>query len=113
FRLYLPLVSNASPGPAVMFQMPYLRHTFDYYFAGAYRPLEGVWSNNNRPAAEVEAEMRRRTAGLRSLWLVVSEEDYWDRRHLTRDWLNRHATLTDEAHFTGVDVYRYTFEREG
>jgi len=110
--LYLPLVSNVSPGPAVMFQMPYLRHTFNYYFAGAYRPLEGVWSNNNRPAAEVEAEMRRRTAGLRSLWLVVSEEDYWDRRHLTRDWLNRHATLTGEAHFTGVDVYRYTFERE-
>ena len=33
----------------------------------------------------------------------------WDRRHLTRTWLNEHAELVDEARFMRVDVYHYRF----
>jgi hypothetical protein len=51
--------------------------------------------------------MSQRTAGLTNLWLVVSEEDTWDSRHLVRAWLDDHATLVDRANFMRVDVYHY------
>jgi hypothetical protein len=49
------------------------------------------------------------TADLSDLWLVVSEEDAWDNRRLTRAWLDTHARLVNQAHFTRVDVYHYQF----
>ena len=110
--VYLPLLYGTLPPPTVMFQMPYLQHTFDYYFAEPYRPLDGLWTNDQRDPEQVAQEMTQLTAGLGQLWLVVSEEAYWDRRHLVRDWLNRHGTVVDDAHFVGVDVYLYRL-REG
>lgn len=109
FKIFLPVVLNHRC-PDVMFQMPYLQYTFDYYFDGCYQAIEGVWTNNNTPATAVGREMQARVGGLSSLWLVTAEEDYWDSRHLTRQWLEQHATRQNEAHFTGVDIYRYRFE---
>ncbi len=110
--IYLPLIMN-NRLPVVMLQMPYLQYTFNYYFDRPYSSLEGLWTNDGRSLATVDEEMRRRTAGVRDLWLVVSEEDQWDNRHLTRQWLNNHAILQAEAHFTGVDVYRYQMGGQG
>jgi mannosyltransferase len=106
FTIYLPLVSHYSP-PVIIFQMPYLEYTFDYYFDALYQPLEGLWTNDNRDPAVVAREMATLTAGVKTLWLVVSEEDHWDSRHLTRQWLDDHGQRVDEAHFVYVDVYRY------
>jgi hypothetical protein len=58
----------------------------------------------------VDAEMTALTADLPELWLVVSEEEAWDSRHLTRAWLDAHAQLVDQAHFVRVDVYHYYFQ---
>jgi len=49
------------------------------------------------------------TADLSELWLVVSEEESWDSRRLTRAWLDAHAELVDQAHFMRVDLYHYQF----
>ena len=106
FTLYLPLVSYTSP-PVIMFQMPYLQYTFAYYFTTPYQSMEGLWTNDNRDPADVARSMTALTAGVDTLWLVVSEEDYWDSRHLTRQWLDEHGRRADEAHFVGVSVYRY------
>ncbi len=106
FTVYLPLVLN-NPAPVVLFQMPYLHYTFEYYFRAPFNMLEGVWTNSGRTPAEVDADMRRLTAGVGSLYFVVSEEAQWDNRQLVRQWLQEHGTLQDEAHFVGVDVYRY------
>jgi uncharacterized membrane protein len=60
------------------------------------------------------ADLRRQRWGwlisMSCLWLVVSEEDIWDSRHLTRAWLDAHAHLVDQASFTRVDVYHYRFQ---
>lgn len=106
FTVYLPLVPN-NPAPAVLFQMPYLHYTFEYYFRAPFNMLEGVWTNSGRAPAEVDAEMRRLTAGVGSLYFVVSEEAQWDNRQLVRQWLQKYGTLQDEARFVGVEVYRY------
>ncbi len=111
FKLYLPVVERGRPAVAVMLQMPYLRYTFDYYYSGPYRALDGLWTNDGRTAESVAAEMAAVTGGLSELWLVVSEENQWDNRHLTRSWLDSYAQVADEAHFSGVDVYRYQFRR--
>ncbi len=106
-RIYLPFIARSPAPPTVMIQMPYLQYTFDYYYPQPYHLLEGVWTNDNRPEVEVDWEMTSKLGGVSQLWLVVSEEDYWDSRHLARNWLNENAVLVDEAHFIGVDVYKY------
>ena len=103
------LSGQPQPPSPIMVQIPYLQHTLNYYYNTSYIFLEGLWTNNNKTEATVDAEMTSLTRDLTDLWLVVSEEDLWDRRHLTRTWLNDNATLVDEAHFIRVDVYRYQF----
>jgi mannosyltransferase len=103
------LANHHQPTSPVMLQMPYLRYTLRYYYPGKYNILEGLWTNNGKPEAQVDAEMAALTTDLSDLWLVVSEEDAWDNRRLTRAWLDTHARLVDQAHFTRVDVYHYQF----
>lgn len=104
------LASHPQPTSPIMLQMPYLRYTLRYYYPGKYKILEGLWTNNGKTEAQVDAEMTALTADLSDLWLVVSEEDAWDNRRLTRAWLDTHAHLVDQAHFSRVDVYHYQFQ---
>jgi 4-amino-4-deoxy-L-arabinose transferase-like glycosyltransferase len=104
------LSSQPQPPSSIMVQMPYLQHTLAYYYQGDYTLLEGLWTNNGKSEATVDAEMSDLTAHLTDLWLVVSEEDTWDSRRLTRAWLDTHADLVDRASFTRVDVYHYRFQ---
>ena len=91
----------------IMFQMPYIRHTFDYYFDGDYTSLEGPWTNDGKTEAQVGAMMRQLLEGQPSVWLVASESWLWDSRDLTRIWLDRHARLVEAVSFERVDVYHY------
>ncbi len=90
-----------------MIQIPYLQHTLAYYYQAKHKLLEGLWTNNGKTKATIDAEMTGLTAGLADLWLVVSEEELWDQHQLARAWLNKNADLVDEAHFIRVDVYHY------
>ncbi|MCQ3976346.1 MAG: hypothetical protein DPW09_23195 [Anaerolineae bacterium] len=110
FRAAGAYLAGQPQAPAmVMVQMPYLRHTLRYYYKGNYKILEGLWTNNGKTEAEVDTEMTALTADLSELWLVVSEEEAWDNRRLTRAWLDANAQLVEQAHFMRVDLYRYQF----
>lgn len=101
------LLKQPFPPTAIMVQMPYLQHTLNYYYPQPYTFIEGLWTNDGKSEDTVNVEMTTLTANLTSLWLVTSEEDTWDNRHLVRAWLNKNGHLVDEAHFMRVDVYHY------
>jgi len=94
----------------IMFQMPYVRATFDYYFDGEYVALEGPWTNGGESEADVEDTMGRLLGAYPEIWLVASESWLWDSRDLTRTWLDQHARLVESASFTLVDVYHYNLQ---
>jgi len=97
----------------VIFQMPYLQHTFDYYYPGqAYQAIEGVWTNDGRSAESVARDMAQLTVGLQTVWLVSSETEQWDARQLVQQWLSEQATLVQEASFVRVQVAQYRFGPE-
>ncbi len=96
----------------IMFQMPYVRHTFDYYFDGEYVALEGPWTNGGESEADVEDSMGRLLEAYPEIWLVASESWLWDSRDLTRTWLDQHARLMESASFTLVDVYHYDLQMD-
>ena len=103
----------------MIFQIPYGRYTFDYYF-----PREGyAWAEGNYTnyrAADgtfsvTEAEnaryMEEIVEGHSVVWLVATETAMWDERGLVHAWLESNARRVDAAHFARVDVYRYVLER--
>jgi len=103
------LIEQPRRPAVIMFQMPYLQYTFGYYYPYKYQLIEGLWTNDGKTEQVVATNMRRLTANLSELWLVVSEEEQWDRRRMVRAWLDENAALVEETHFTRVDVYRYQF----
>jgi uncharacterized membrane protein len=94
-------------GEPIMFQVPYARYTFDYYFPQAHPTLEGPWTNDGKSAESVVQLLRETTQGYATLWLVVSESWLWDERDLTRAWLREHAELLGKGSFARVEVYHY------
>ena len=91
----------------IMFQIPYVRYTFDYYFDGDYVALDGPWTNDGKSETDVADAMVQLLEDYSNVWLVVSESWLWDSRGLTQAWLNRYARLTGYASFTLVEVYHY------
>jgi mannosyltransferase len=108
FRAAADYVTAHRQGDApIMFQMPYVRYTFDYYFGDDYVALEGPWTNDDKPEVEISQAMAQSLVGYDDVWLVVSESWLWDARDLARTWLDQHARLIESASFTLVDVYHY------
>lgn len=115
--VYLPLAIVERPAldELIVFQIPYSRHAFDYYFPGGeYAWAEGLYTNYrasdgsylvNEP--ETARQMVQMTAGYDVVWLFATEASMWDERGLVKAWLDSNLRLVDEAHFTRVDVYRY------
>ena len=94
-------------GEPIMFQVPYVRYAFDYYFPQAHPTLEGPWTNEGRSAQSVAQQLSEVTRGYTTLWLVVSENWLWDERDLTRAWFREHAELLAASSFARVEVYHY------
>ncbi len=108
FRAAAGYVTTHRQGDApILFQMPYARYTFDYYFGDDYVALEGPWTNDGKPEVETSQAMAQLLAGYEDVWLVASESWLWDSRDLARTWLDQHARLVESASFTLVDVYHY------
>jgi mannosyltransferase len=101
------VAAHRQDGAPIMFQMPYGRYTFDYYFHADYTALEGPWTNDGQSEVQVDAAMAHLLAGTGDVWAVFSESALWDSRGLARSWLDRHARLVGAAHFALVDVYHY------
>ncbi len=107
--------SRYRPGDLLLFQIPHIRYTFDYYFG----PTDYLWADGlytNHRTAEGAYRLSEEAAGRwmaliagnhTGVWLIASEVEMWDERNLVQGWLERTFTRADEAHFTRVDVYKY------
>lgn len=115
--VYLPTV-GASPSrfdELIIFQIPYGRYTFDYYFpVEEYPRADGLYTNHRTVTGDyamsqeqAAQQMRAMTRGRDAAWLVASEVSMWDERRLVQQWLDQHGQRVTEAHFNRVDVYRY------
>jgi hypothetical protein len=98
---------HSVPGDLVIFQIPYVRYTFDYYYPQPYDWAEGLFTNYGMSDAEVDSQMRKIVAGRKTVWLVASEMTMWDSRLQVWKWLESHARRTNLAEFAQVIVYRY------
>jgi uncharacterized membrane protein len=128
------LAGRMGPNDLILFQIPYGRHSFDYYreqnserpsaqpsggefrvflplVAGEgvepYRWAEGPYTNAGMDLNELDRRMRDITDGGGVVWLVATEVALWDERDLVKAWLDDHARLTAEMQFVRVAVYRY------
>ena len=102
----------------IIFQIPYGRYTFDYYFPiETYPHAEGLYTNHQGPDGEYRMseelaarQMMAVTDEHDTAWLVATEVPMWDERGLVKQWLDNHAGRVAEAHFKRVDVYRYDLD---
>jgi uncharacterized membrane protein len=101
------VLMHARQGDAIMYQIPYGRHTLEYYAGTRFRSVDGPFTNNGMSPEGLAATMLERLAGVGAVWLVASESAEWDRRDLTRWWLATRGYVTDTADFARVSVTRY------
>jgi 4-amino-4-deoxy-L-arabinose transferase-like glycosyltransferase len=120
------------PTDLILFQIPYGRHTFEYYYrcsgtptprqegrvqvtlpwlarseGSLFRWAEGPYTNAGMPDQEVERRMVEITGSSHVVWLIASEVPLWDERGQVQAWLEQQAKRTREARFVRVTVYRY------
>lgn len=101
----------------ILFQIPYGQYTFDYYFEPPFRSGEGPYTNHRnadgsylRDVDSFNTEITQMLNDEHSIWLVATEVDMWDERHLLEDWLNANGRVIDQAEFVHVTVTQYDLE---
>jgi hypothetical protein len=76
-----------------------------------------LWTNGGLADAQAQAvadqEMGTMTTGIGEFWVLSSEVEMWDSRHLMDNWLNEHAQLVESAEFHGVHARHYQLLPEG
>ncbi len=92
--------------------MPYVRHTFEYYYRHAYHWADGPYTNAGLSERELATTLDQVTEGYRSIWLVASEAELWDRRGLVKAWLEGNGRLVEGGEFARVKLYHYELKRE-
>jgi mannosyltransferase len=98
---------HREPDDLAIFLIPYVRHTFEYYYRGDYHWADGPYTNDGMSEGELEAILGKMTEGHGNIWLVASEAELWDQRGLVKAWLDGNGRLVDEEEFARVGLYRY------
>jgi len=117
------VAERRAPDTLLILQIPHQQWAWQYYTSDFSFHLfddaparmgnwaEGLWSNGGQSDAEAQAlvdeQMRAITAGSTELWLLSSEVEMWDARHLMRAWLDSHGTVVEQAEFHGVQARHY------
>jgi mannosyltransferase len=95
----------------IVFQIPYLRATFDYYADGLdYQAAEGPYTNYGNPPEETADYLAQMTANYQGIWLILSEAPMWDARGLTLAWFEQHGRLMEEAVLNRVTVTHWVLD---
>ncbi|HRW07173.1 MAG TPA: hypothetical protein P5121_18850, partial [Caldilineaceae bacterium] len=109
------VAERRDPSTLLILQIPHQQWAWQYYtgdnsfdlFATGPARLgnwaEGLWTNGGEFDAEatavVDEQMRAITSASSEVWLLSSEVEMWDARHLMRAWLDNHAALIEQAEF--------------
>jgi 4-amino-4-deoxy-L-arabinose transferase-like glycosyltransferase len=114
FRSAASYVEERYRGEIIVFQIPYGRYNFDYYFDPEFSFLDGLFTNHRNPDGTyqidpvvADAHIAGLLEGIEPVWLVATEVEMWDDRHLLQEWLGRNGRVTDQADFMRVTVARY------
>ena len=115
FRSAAHLVAkDYQPSDLIVFQIPYGRYTFEYYFRQPFDGAEGLYTNHHdqegkyyTTRAEADRQMRDMTADRSTVWLIGTEMEMWDQRHLVLQWLQNRGRQTLETGFARVTVWRF------
>ena len=115
--------TRRDPATLLILQIPHMEYSYRYYssdFSADWLAdsdvrlgwwVGGLWTNggasDERARAEVDAQMQQITAGAAELWVMRSEVEMWDARHLMEEWLDQHGTVIDQAEFHGAQVRHY------
>jgi uncharacterized membrane protein len=108
----------------LILQIPHMEWSYRYYsnpdhsatvFATSEvylgRWIGGLWTNggasDEQARQEVDQQMNKLTAGVQRIWVLRSEVEMWDARHLMDEWLEQHGRVIDRAEFHGVQVKAY------
>lgn len=111
FRSAARLVAEGhQPGDLLIFQIPYGRYTFEYYYGWPFRSADGLYTNHGMSETEADLQMRAITAGRQRVWLIGTEMEMWDQRHLVLQWLQSHGQQTHEIGFARVTVWRFEMQ---
>jgi uncharacterized membrane protein len=100
--------AHRSPDEPILFLIPYIRHTFEYYYGPADPWLGSPNTNSGLTPEEVDQRLAEDLGDAQSVWLVWSEAELWDERGLVVAWLESRGRRSDKASFTRVNVTRYT-----
>ncbi len=95
------------PDDLMLFLMPYIRFTYEYYDPGPYPAADAPYANREPDASKVPDRLSDLVQGRTGVWVIESEADFYDRKGLIRGWLKAHAQRDAEAHFVLVSVYHY------
>lgn len=126
------VAERLQPSDLVLFQIPYGRYSFDYYYepvaaplpergatctvwlpqvlggrGAPYRWAEGLYTNGGMTAEEVARRMEEMVRDSRVVWWVATETEMWDERGLVKGWLEENWTAVERAEFVRVEVVRY------
>jgi hypothetical protein len=101
-------------GDLIVFQIPHVQYTFDYYFRRPYQSMGGPYTNFtgnvNGYQSDDEAVLAQIAPGFanrRTVWLVSSEAAMWDARNLLQRWLDTNGKITFRDDYAQVQVTRY------
>jgi 4-amino-4-deoxy-L-arabinose transferase-like glycosyltransferase len=105
-------------GDLVVFQIPHVQHTFDYYLRQPYQAMSGPYTNYpgdvdgyHSSAEDTLASFRPMFANQHTVWLVSSEAAMWDARNLLQQWLDANGEITFREEYAQVQVTRYELKQ--
>jgi 4-amino-4-deoxy-L-arabinose transferase-like glycosyltransferase len=107
------VLRHAQPGDMIVFQIPYMQHSFTYYAERFRYPLarlqlaEAPFTNHGMSPDDTARVMRILVAPASRVWLFESEAAMWDQRGLVRRWFDEALTLLDRQALRGVEVGLY------
>ncbi|PJF47635.1 MAG: hypothetical protein CUN48_07680 [Candidatus Thermofonsia Clade 3 bacterium] len=107
------VLHRAQPGDKIVFQIPYMRHSFAYYAErlgyslAQLQWVEAPFTNHGMSPDDVAQVMRAQVVSSSRVWLFESEATMWDQRGLVRRWFDATLPLLDRQTFRGVEVGLY------
>lgn len=107
------VLRHAQPGDMIVFQIPYMQHSFTYYAERFRYPLarlqlaEAPFTNHGMSPDDTARVMRILVAPASRVWLFESEAAMWDQRGLVRRWFDEVLTPLDRQALRGVEVGLY------